>query len=98
MSVSKQQQQQQRQPVQAETNRSIVLDKIHATRQEDVIAITEPIPDELGNVSSKTPIFHLPVYKLSLAEAAQQPDGRQVEFHCDLADLTDLISKLKQLN
>lgn len=63
-------------------------------KDDKVIAISTPIPGSNGEISKKTPVFHLPVYKINL----QLDDGGQnVTFHCDLADLTDLISKLKSL-
>ena len=73
------------------------LDAFGIARQEDLLAITTPVPDHLGNVSIRTPVFHLPVYMVSLFGSTES-DTQQLEFHCDLADLTDLISKLKQLN
>lgn len=68
------------------------LEGFTVTRLDDIVAITTPIPDARGNVSSKTPVFHLPIYKVDL-----ELDRGNTSFHCDLADLTDLISKLKEL-
>lgn len=59
---------------------------------EDVIAITTPVPAQDGSISKKTSVFHLPVYKISLQLENQE---NPIDFYCDLADLTDLISQLE---
>lgn len=71
---------------------SFKLSSSNAIKEEDVIAITTPVSAPDGTISEKTPIFHLPVYKVSLQlEGQDEP----ITFHCDLADITDLIGKLK---
>lgn len=72
------------------------LSQVHVSRLDQVVAITTPIPDQRGHTSKKTPIFHLPVYqiKLEMRGDVSSTDG-ELQFHCDLADLTDLIDKLK---
>lgn len=60
-------------------------------KENNVIAITTPIPGSDGLVSKKTPVFQLPVYKVDLNFEQEE----SVTFHCDLADITDLITKLK---
>ena len=96
------------------------LAKYQVSRLVDVLAVTTPIPDEYGNVSTKTPVFHLPMYKVDLLLRRQTKTiGPQKErdhqhggdsdddncdaddslsFHCDLADLTHLLNRLKELN
>lgn len=76
-----------------ETSQKSDLEGFKISRLDDIVAITTPIPDARGNTSSKTPLFHLPVYKVDLTS-----NGHEISFHCDLADLTDLVAKLKELN
>jgi len=74
------------------------LKSFHVARLYQVVAISTPLADQLGRVSKKTPIFHLPVYEVKLQMVdPEDPAGeiRDLCFHCDLADLTDLIDKLK---
>jgi hypothetical protein len=61
------------------------------SKERNVVAITTPIPGKDGKLSKKTPVYHLPVYKVNF----RFDDGNPVDFHCDLADITDLINKLK---
>lgn len=96
--------------------RSLDLGKFHMSRLTDVLAITTPIPDQYGNVSTKTPIFHLPMYRLDLFlryrrgqhqnhdqnesesdDDDDDVDAKLMSFYCDLADLTDFLTKLKEL-
>lgn len=63
------------------------------SRQEDVFAVSTPIAGPDGQVSKKTPVFHLPVYNVEL----NLEKGERVDFTCDLADMTDLLGKLKAL-
>lgn len=63
-------------------------------KDESIIAITTPIAAKDGTISKKTPVFHLPVYKIHL-DLKNQQDNETTVFHCDLADLRDLIEKLK---
>lgn len=73
------------------------LDQVASLKQSQVtkltklIAVATPIPGKDGLVSKKTPVFHLPVYKIDL----QLDDDETVTFHCDLADMTHLIDQLK---
>lgn len=70
----------------------VELKDFEVSKVEQVIAITTPIPGPDGTTSKKTPVFHLPIYKISLYLKDQE---KPVTFHCDLADITDLTSKLK---
>lgn len=66
--------------------------------KENKIAITTPIPDKNGKISKKTPVFHLPIYKVDLKLHNTDKgieEEEVVSFRCDLADMTDLIGKLK---
>lgn len=72
--------------------KSFNLKKIEVTKEQQVIAVTTPIPTANGIVSKKTPIFHLPVYRITMQS---DNSGKGHSFHCDLADLTDLKDKLK---
>lgn len=67
------------------------LTDFQVSKKTNVVAITTPIPGEDGKISKKTPVYHLPVYEVEL----QSDSGEPIKFHCDLADITDLISKLK---
>lgn len=68
------------------------LKDFEVLKVDKVIAITTPTPGPNGLISKKTPIFQLPIYKISLLiEDQDEP----ITFHCDLADITDLTSKLK---
>ena len=73
---------------------SRVLEQLKVTKMEQLVAITTPNPGPDGQVSRKTPVFHLPVYKIRLIF---ENDPNELELHCDLADLTDLIDKLKRV-
>lgn len=63
----------------------------HVTKELNTVAISTPIPAENGQISHKTPIFHLPLYKVQL-KLDQTPT---IGFNCDLADMIALIDKLK---
>lgn len=67
------------------------LKNFHVTKLSKLIAVATPIPGKDGSVSKKTPVFHLPVYKIDL----QLNTGEVVTFHCDLADMTHFIDQLK---
>lgn len=62
-------------------------------RQEGIFAVSTPIAGPDGQKSKKTPVFYLPVYNVKLT----LEENSKVEFNCDLADMTDLLSKLKAL-
>lgn len=64
----------------------------NVSKEHQVLAIITPTPAANGQVSKKTPIFHLPVYKVDL----KLNSNESINFHCDLADLADLIDKLKR--
>jgi hypothetical protein len=70
-----------------------VLADFRAHKVDQVVAITTPIPDARGNISTKTPIYHLPVYSVHLKTA----NNETLNFKCDLADMADLLAKLKEL-
>lgn len=74
-------------------------------KDEKVVAITTPVPGPDGQISKKTPIYHLPVYKFEMELANEETESKEneqnldskqvVSFHCDLADITDLLDKLR---
>lgn len=74
-------------------SKKTTLKECQVHRQEGVFAVSTPIAGPDGQISKKTPVFHLPMYSVKL----KFEDDRQVEFVCDLADMTDLIGKLKTL-
>lgn len=61
-------------------------------KQTQVIAVSTPVPGPNGLVSPKTPIFHLPVYKISMKFS----DDKDRTFFCDLADLCDFMDKMRR--
>jgi len=68
-----------------------VVTSYQVSKDDKVVAITTPVPGKDGQVSRKTPIFHLPVYKIDL----EFDHSETLTINCDLADMIDLISKLK---
>lgn len=70
------------------------LQDCKVSKKNNLVAITTPIPAKDGSVSKKTPVYHLPVYKVKL----KLSDEQMLEFYCDLADMTDLIDKLKRFS
>lgn len=75
------------------TERQAPLSSFHVGKMNGVIAITTPIPDGRGNISTRTPIYHLPVYNVDLTIG----DKATLNLKCDLADMTDLVAKLREL-
>lgn len=76
-----------------QTNIMKTLSSFHAAKINGVIAITTPIPDSRGNISTRTPIYHLPVYNVDLTI----DNNDKLTMACDLADMTDLIAKLREV-
>lgn len=67
-----------------------MLENCQVTKVDHIIAVITPIPGKKGQISKKTPVFHLPVYEVTL----EAGDGTTpVTFYCDLAELTDFIDK-----
>lgn len=71
---------------------SSLLQDFMVNKEKKIVAISTPIPGHNNQVSKKTPVFHLPVYKINLQMKDQD---EPIEFHCDLADMIDIIDKLK---
>lgn len=81
------------------TTPSNLLD-VQVTKLSQLVAISTPIPAQDGRTSKKTPVFQLPVYEIDLKLAEDENEDikqKTRRFHCDLADLSDLIEKLKSL-
>lgn len=77
-----------------------ILNDFVVSKLDQVVAVTTPIPASDGRVSRKTPIFHMPIYKINLSfddKTQTDDETKAIDFNCDLADLTDLIDKLKTL-
>lgn len=62
-------------------------------KQEQLVAVSLPVPAPDGTISPKTPIFHLPVYKITL----KFDDGNEEASYCDLADLSDFMDRMRRL-
>lgn len=62
-------------------------------KQGQLVAVSLPVPAPDGTISPKTPIFHLPVYKITLKFA----DGSEETSYCDLADLSDFMDSMRRL-
>lgn len=73
-----------------------ILRQVEATRLSHLVAVTTPIPTSDNRISKKTPIFHLPVYKIEL-KIESPASSDELSFYCDLPDLSDLIDKLKSM-
>lgn len=70
------------------------FNNLSVTREEELVVICTPMPGPNGEISKKTPVYHLPVYNVEL-KLDDGPSEEVVSFQCDLADLTDLIDRLK---
>lgn len=69
------------------------LVSFRAEKQSNLVAVSTPVPGANGRVSPKTPIFHLPVYKISL----ELDNNQSKMFFCDLADMCDLVDKIRRI-
>lgn len=63
-------------------------------KQEQLVAVSVPVPAPDGTVSPKTPIFHLPVYKITLSF----DDDSEEASYCDLAELSDFMERMRRFN
>lgn len=74
---------------------ALSLENCQITKVDHIIAVITPIPNKKGQISKKTPVFHLPVYEVTLN--VETDETQPLTFYCDLAELIDLIDKSASL-